>query len=333
MTAAPPISTTLSPTCRAEDFLTLEEDWRRLSALAHHASAFLSWEWASCWVEAFLLGDEGALQTLVVRDLAGDAVGIVPLYKRHLAPGWGLPCRSREWRLLGNTGRDYESLTDEPIFLARAGWESDVRDAALRWLCTEARGEWDYVKLGLRDGAGDGALPALPEFPMVNARAGKRLGPAVRDLPADWPTLRKQLSRSMRDNTAYYPRLLTRHGHTTRLRFLRSEAEVREGLPTVIALHRHRARSEACATEHVSHIPEPRHAGFLMDCLPRLALAGGAFLVILEAGGIPIAAQAFLEARDSLAFYYSGFDTDWQQYSPLLIRRAGRHRGRHEPED
>ena len=318
-----PLTSSTDPrlTCvdQAKSFCQLESDWRRLAAQTYFPSPFQSWEWALLWWRTFLDGQLDCLRVLVFRDATDQVVGIAPFYLRHLVRLWGVPCSSHEWRLLGNTGIDYESLTEEPIFLARAGWEARVRDETLSYLLTHVRREWDYVHLGLQEGAGEGDLPSLPSIPFINVRSGKKIGSALRSLPADWPTFRGQLSRSMRDNMTYYPRLLKRHGHQTQIRFLSTPSAVEVGLSTMIGLHRKRAQSDRFQTQHVNHLPDRRHEVFLHDCLAHLATSGKAFLIELEVDGVPIASQAFLECRDMLLFYYSGFEPQWQQYSPLLL--------------
>lgn len=301
------------------DLAALEAPWRQLATQTHLPSPFHTWEWFVCWQRHFLPPDPSVLRLFLVHDEAQKLIGIVPFYLRNRIRGWGLPCPSREWRLVGNTDPDYESLTEEPVFLARAGEERRVRDAVLRYLCKEKRGEWDYIKIGLDDGASDGAAPELPLPPFLRLKAHKRLGPALRTLPSSWEMLRKQVSRSMRDNLAYYPRLLERHGHTFTLRFRRTPDDVAAGIDTVIRLHQHRAQSEQFHTKHVSHIPEERHRAFLLDCLPQLASHSKAFLLELVVDGQPVAAQIFLEFGGTLVFYYSGFEIAWQAYSPLLI--------------
>lgn len=272
-----------------------------------------------CWHRHFLQQDPTLVRVFVVHNEAQERIGIIPFYLRNRIRDWGLPCPSREWRLVGNTDPDYESLTEEPVFLASAGEEQRVRDTLLRYLCHEVRGQWDYIKIGLDDGASEGAEPLLSLPPFLRLRTHKRLGPALRPLPADWATLRKQVSRSMRDNLAYYPRLLERHGHPFTLHFRRTPGEVTAGLDTVIRLHRHRAQSVQFHTKHFSHIPEERHRAFLHDCLPQLAAQRQAFLIELVADDQPIASQIFLEYEGTLVFYYSGYENAWQAYSPLLI--------------
>lgn len=64
------------------DLAPLREEWQRLAALT--GSPFASWEWASVWWRHF--GDQGELRVLVVRDVAGAAVGIMPLYRERNGP-------------------------------------------------------------------------------------------------------------------------------------------------------------------------------------------------------------------------------------------------------
>lgn len=63
------------------DLALLREEWQRLAALT--GSPFASWEWANIWWRHF---GEGEPRVLVVRDAAGAAIGIVPLYLERSGP-------------------------------------------------------------------------------------------------------------------------------------------------------------------------------------------------------------------------------------------------------
>ena len=61
---------------RPEPFESLEADWVRLGELS--GNVFATWEWASVWWRHF--GDGARPLTASLRDGAGDAVAILPLY-------------------------------------------------------------------------------------------------------------------------------------------------------------------------------------------------------------------------------------------------------------
>ena len=304
----------------APDFLALEPEWRLLATQMATPSIFSTWEWAIHWWEVFLGSNSDCLRIFVVRDENGTVQGIVPLYCALSFRYWGVPCHSHEWRMFGDAGHHQESLTEEPIFLVRAGYESAVLETFLTHLQSFACCDVDYLKITHQLWRPE----MLPEVPSGRIKQGYfqvkvREGSAIRPLPADWKTLRKEISRSMRDNTAYYPKLLARHGHEYSLSFHQTQSEVSQTVPILIALHQKRAKNEHAGAVHLNHLEEEHHHEFLMNCLPALAAQGKAILLTLCVGEETIAAQVFLEEQKMLTVYYSGFDTKWHAYSPLLI--------------
>jgi CelD/BcsL family acetyltransferase involved in cellulose biosynthesis len=146
-------------------------------------------------------------------------------------------------------------------------------------------------------------------------------GPVSADLPASWEQYRSSLSKSMRDNIAYYPRRLRREVGPFSVQIARCPADV--AVATRHLIHLHQRRSEgALPTAHRTHLPGPRHVSFMTEVMERFAHAGMATVVTLSVGAQPVAAHAFLEAGNATWTYYSGFEPAWSKYSPLTILTA-----------
>ncbi len=306
-----------------DDWLRLRGPWNALLARCSLPSPFCTWEWAWEWWRHF--GAESGPPCRLLAALAysgsGELIGLAPFYFPAAPSG---PLRLRPLRPLGTRLRcRVDDMTEEPILLL----DRDHAGPALAriWEALRAwpgRAEWDLIHLRGMRRAGDPRLAGLwrrlpGTAPFLLTRASRRLG-QTRRLPPSWPEFRASLSKSMRDNAAYYPRLLTRDGHEWAVRIARTPAEVAAATPALIRLHGRRAESER-GPAHMDHLPGAAQKRFLGNVLVRLAGQGKAAVALLEVGGTAIAAQATLEAEGRLTFYYSGFDTDWHKYSPVTV--------------
>ena len=331
-----------------EEFAALYGEWQELGEDCSVDSPFAYWEWAFSWWKHFgenapVTGPPRTLRLLCVRDGHGRLSGIAPFYGSGEG---GTGISPRELRMLGDDGRAGEGMTDEPILLLRRGCEQETLSAVLTHLLAGKRRRPDFFKLRLQS-----PEPLLPHSPALVSRGfraklrnrwetvrgdrsemqwlpgnwllrtKRQQGAEAAALPSSWAAFRQSLSRSMRDNLSYYPRRLEKDGHTLCVRLARTPQEVRSATPALVALHNHRAQS-ARGPRHGSHIPTERHGCFLADCLPRMAARGQAFIGLVEINGEVVAAQAFLEAAFTLTVYYSGFRSEWHDYSPLTILHA-----------
>ncbi len=135
------------------------------------------------------------------------------------------------------------------------------------------------------------------------------------DLPSRWETFTAGLSKSMRDNIAYYPRRLTRERGDWTIRTARSPSEIAVAVEHLIELHTRRSRS-ATGVAHHSHIAS---ASFMRTWFARAAARGEISILTVEVDGETIAAQAFVEMPGCISVYYSGYDDRFYRYSPLTI--------------
>lgn len=313
-------------TCREitteDEFAALRATWEELFLHCSFPTPFCTWEWAWRWWHHLAAPDPLFPRLLIIRVTQpdGTTVALAPFYYPTQP---GSPFNLRPLRLLGTRLRcRMEDMTDEPILLLRQGWEEPAMRALLSHLA-DRRGEWDLTHIQVmrrRD------APNLNSF--WKQRPGSALlahertiaGQSV-PLPDSWSAFRHSLSRSMRDNLAYYPRLLTRHGHDWAVRTARTAPEVAAATDILVHLHHRRAQS-AHGAKHIDHLPTTPHERFLRETLTALAAQGRARIVLMEIGGVPIAAQAVLEQAPIVSFYYSGFHPAWHSYSPITILNA-----------
>ena len=229
----------------------------------------------------------------------------------------------RRLRYVGFLGREgTNDMTEEPTVLVLPGRETPVLRALAEALRPHLRrGRWDLAFFHLHV-ACPGARPLHDGFVALRSRTWmiteRKTGSFVTHLPDTWAEYRSSLTRSMRDNFAYYPRLLTRHGHAWSIRTVRDPGEMKAAAERLAGLHRARA-GQSRGRGHTDHIHSPVHREFLESLMRRLALERKAFIAELVVGDEVVASQAFFERGGELMVYYSGYLESWYAYSPIFI--------------
>jgi CelD/BcsL family acetyltransferase involved in cellulose biosynthesis len=305
-----------------EGFRALEEAWRELYETSDCSSVFSSWEWISGWYAHFVptlsrRGTGAVPVVLAVYDAWERLVGVLPFVQVPTRCAW-----IGERRLIQVGLMTYDGLEpEEPTLLCRPESQAVVWRAIQRHLTARRLpgGRWNHFTMyALHPGAVVSANGISRAHSSRWLQSHFVTGSLTVPLPPTWDAFRSRLSKSMRDNLAYYPRRLTRHGLPWRVRILESRADVLEALPILVALHKRRAQSTR-GVPHLDHLPTARHRDFLRRCLPDLAAQGLVFLAVLEVDGVAIAAQVFLQSAGVVTFYYSGFEPDWHDFSPVTI--------------
>ncbi len=293
------------------DVLALQPKWNELRANLTSPSPYTEWSYVMEWWKTFA---PTAQPVFVTVEDDGLILGIFPMFVDRKGP-----LGFRRLRPIGFNGElGPDDMTEEPILLIREGYEERVLASALRALRTATI--WDTCvlrTLGLTAGKAMRAARTASSLGALPVKVKK--GPMMVHLPKTWTEYRKQISKSMRDNLSYYPRLLIRHGHTWNLRQVYSGPELSEGLEHLVRLHRARVSS---ALGHQDHLPTELQTGFLGRIHKDLGLEAKAFVALLEIDGAVVAAQSFYEDRGTLLVNYSGFDPAWGAYSPLFIIQA-----------
>jgi len=322
------VSRDLGSGCHAvvtpDGFYALEEIWRELSASSRRPTAFQSWDFAVEWLNRFVFaragGATGRFTVVVAFDGSAGVIGLTPLFEEHTL---GQPELGKTLQPFGRS-HSMETLTDEPIAVLRQGYEHlATRMLVARIAADTRRKEWDIAVVHgvqgkqLTTGTSISLSGRLDNVELTR----RRDLPMVVRLPASWPMFQSALSKSMRDNVAYYPRRLTREIGAWKLQLARSPAEVALATEHLIGLHR--KRSEATVgPAHRNHLPGETEASFLRGLFQRLAKRNQVTLISLKVAGETAAVQAFVEAERCLSVYYSGYDERWRRYSPLTIITA-----------
>ncbi|MGO8673272.1 MAG: GNAT family N-acetyltransferase [Capsulimonadaceae bacterium] len=304
------------------DLSDYEKTWRELQATACRRSPFSRWEWLTTWWIHFgsdLPGTGRPARLFVVRvdGPSGEPLGLLPFYTPERRPQplayWGL-------RPVGFLGRRYQEVTEEPVTAIRGGYERVVLEAAVDYMITRRHKAWDFIQIQAQHVEDD-----LLRMPSVQQPAFWRQLRLLENtpcfdvaLPTTWEELRAGLTRSMKDNTSYYTRLLTRRNHMWSVERVTDPAAMAEATTTLVNLHRRRAAADR-GVKHTDHLPSRRHRLFLQDLTTQYSRDGEAIMYTLNIDGKPAASQLVLSDGDARVLYYSGFDPAWYAFSPLTI--------------
>ena len=305
----------LNIVCKEHPFSELNQlkaQWDTLFKSCAKASVFSSWDWTASWWKYFhgyFVEGEAQLIIFTVWHLE-QLVAIAP-FTYPVNAGY----RMRRLRAIGDV-ETREGMTEYSPFLAKPGYEKFAVDSIAETLRQSGTVHpWDCAFL--RYTANFEGSEATADYDYYRTTGVAQ----TTELPDTWQEFRSRLSRSMKTNLTYYPRKITKKGHSWSFRVASSADDVREALKELFRLHRARAKS-ARGVKHNDHIPQEIHASFLADILPDLAAQNRAWIALIEIDGQAVAAQAFFVEHQTLCFYYSGFDTTFYDFSPLLILAA-----------
>ena len=282
--------------------------WDDIQAQAESRSPFMSWEWHRAWADADPAAT--AAEALVLR--SGESVrAILPLLSRHLR-FHRVRVRALTWAI-GDLGcPDHLDVLATPA--------ADV--AALVPVLEEL--EWDVIVLSNLAPNAPGArrlAQALSARGHVTLRQPLWVCPYL-DLPGDWESYLKRVSRNRRQALRYMEKSLRRH-HTVTITDY-DGARVAEGWQRLVTLHEQRwAEGGGLGAFRDPHV-DRLHRRFTAE----LARRGQLWLTTLDLDGEPAAAWYGFTWGDTAYFYQSGRDPRWERESvgqvllAMMIRRA-----------
>ena len=305
-----------------EEWAALECVWRKFFEACSYPSPFATWEWAHTWWRVLgrrpLDGAVPSLYVLAVFDEADTLIGLVPF---HYPTRTGSVLAPRCLRPFGVLGMRYQDLTEEPVILLHPAREAAALEAVMTHLKRRiGRMHWDTYQLHIvhpvRRTLAAATEPMRPPA-MLRSEETPML---LLSLPKTWEEYKSGLGQSTREGISRKPRLLSRRCPEWSVHVAREPEGVAEATDTLVYLHRKRA--DAGSRERTDHLPSAAHRLFLREVLASLASRGVASVMLLKADAHVIAAQILLEVRGVPLFFYSGFDPEWGDCSPLTILTA-----------
>jgi CelD/BcsL family acetyltransferase involved in cellulose biosynthesis len=305
-----------------DDLVSIEDEWWALYMRCYRPNPCATPTWVLTWWDTFGgqakgAGDRTKPFFVLIRNAEGTLVGVFPMYEDRPRRGSMLIRRLRDIGFLGREG-GYD-MTEDSTALVAPSQEGAVLQAlagVLRAGLSENR--WDLLMLRRSTDETPTREPFVELGRTAWCRASQREGSYFAHLPDTWTEYRKQLTKSMRDNLGYYPRLLNREGRDWQLRTWEEPSDVLAASNVLANLHQVRAKQQR-GQEHHDHIHDEIQRAFFTTLLSRLAEDGRATITELLIDNKVVASQAFVEDRDQLLVYYSGFSEEWYRYSPIFI--------------
>lgn len=284
----------------APDFAGLGEDWDGLLHRSTQDTVFSAWDWVSTWWQVYGPGKE--LAVTVVR-VADEPVGIAPLYRPH---------RGAARLLLLGSG---ESVSPDYLsFIARRDLEKPVTRALLAHVLADG----GSPLLDLRE------VPersALPRWLQQDGRRSLRCSWAstagaecpYTPLPESYAEYERGLSANMRSNLRRRTRRLRDRFGAQLVRW-HDEGNVPDGMAHLGRLHRLRWQGRA---DRYS-FSDSKYREFHARIAERFQARGWLRLYGLRVGEAVIAAWYGFRYGETLYYYQSGFDPEWERHSPGL---------------
>jgi CelD/BcsL family acetyltransferase involved in cellulose biosynthesis len=292
-TNAAGVAVTVDVVTSIEEFDQLRSDWGRLVDQMDVPSPFLSWEWHRVWWAHF--GGRRQMRVLVLRQ-GGEVAGIVPLYRRSYGP----------FRVLVPFGWP-DRLTEIITPVIPTGTRARLLPVLSAWL------ESQPYSVGLIAGLEEGQQRLLREQTL-----SERVLFDWRTLPPTWDELLKDLTRSMRGNIRYYPRMMEKQGHQISFRIASDVAAVRAGLEVLFRLHTARSR-ERSGERHRDRLQQRTRREFLTHLAQVLAPRGQMKVGILQLDCKDVAAQLWFERGSTMFIHYSGYEPELSRFSVAMV--------------
>ena len=308
------VSTITAP----DELDALRRPWLGLLERADNELPFLQPEWMSSWWRTFhqrgrLIRD--SLRVTVVRDGAGEVLGIVPLMTTE-RPHFG-PLRARS---VGFIGAD-RYVTEQRAPIVDPARQVEVARALASHLL--GSGDWDWLAWHGLDAQSAFARELDRAMPL---EWGEAVTASVLPLPASWEEFRGGLKRNIKESLRRCSNSLKRDGHTARLVVVERPDELGPALDTFFTLHRMRSQ-QVDALPHPDRFAEQPSRRFLRQVCGSLAARGVARVLLLEVDGTAVAARVAFQMPGCLYLYYSGYDPAWSKYSvaTTIVAETIRH--------
>jgi CelD/BcsL family acetyltransferase involved in cellulose biosynthesis len=285
-------------------FADLREEWDELLAASRVDCFFLTWEWLHTWWKH--LADRRQLRLLLVR-CGRELVAIAPLVQRP--PAWRrlIPFRTLEFLGTGIVGSDYLDV------IVRSGREQDALSALTDALAaTRLPLEFGQVRRSVSFVALLGHRLAARKWSASEAPASAC--PVIDLAGRSWESYLASLSSAHRYNFQRRLKNLEKR-FATRLELVQTEAERREALDVLVALHTHRWDARGGSEVFGSGALRAFH-----DEMSQLALQRGWLrLFVLRLDGRPAAVLYGYRYGRTFYFYQSGFDPALAKESVGLV--------------
>ena len=276
-------------------------EWDTLVAASETPGPFLTSAWLGAWLAT--LGADADLEVVTARDADdGRLVAAAPFHvERRTRAG----IRFRMLRLLGSGPAAPDHL-DMPVSrLAPPG------TAAALWASVQRDRRWDLIDL---DGvAGDGVLARLLLRRAADRERVEHIPTPFLRLSGSWEETAAGFAGTLRNTLDRHRHRLDREarGAVTE-RMVAEAADLEETMSHLERLHQ-AVRSEAGDR---GAFGTPRLAAFQREVARRMLAAGRLRLWRLDVADQTIAVIECFRHDDTVSFYTTGYDREWQRHGP-----------------
>jgi CelD/BcsL family acetyltransferase involved in cellulose biosynthesis len=290
------------------ELAALLPEWRDLYENGASLNPYASPDWMATWLAHFVRAEDLAVTT-VRRE--GRLIGLAPTYVRRL--GGVL----QTVQLAGTMTAP--GLTELPQILTATGETRSVLRAVLRhW--AECPRQWDWLELPLDANQGWFEPQWLGEGRSLRGLVRHKTTRASVVLPlfAIASSTAGALKRNVWESVKRSRNRLNRSGVSWNISVHCEPADIAAAMPELRRLHAARSTTTGRRT-HPDMLGDPAHYDFFAEAVGRMAAAGRAELLTLDAGSTPIAAQLVLRAPAASYLALSGVDPEWWHASPVTL--------------
>ena len=288
---------------RIEDpagFADLREEWDELLAASSASCLFLTWEWLHTWWKH--LGGSRRLYLLLVRD-GRELAAIAPLAQRPAMLSRLVPFSALEFLGTGTVGSDYLDV------IVRRGREQTVLEVLASALA-DVRPGLELAQVNRETSFAVKLTRRLEQREWSIRDTAINVCPFVDLAGHSWESYLASLGKAHRKNFLWQLKNLEKR-FNVRLELVQNEAERREALALLVALHTRRWQARGGSEAFGS----PQLLSFY-DEVSRLALQRDWLrLFVLRLDGRPAAVLHGYRYGPTFYFYQSGIDPDFAKES------------------
>jgi CelD/BcsL family acetyltransferase involved in cellulose biosynthesis len=279
------------------------KSWEPLEASAASPSPFMSWAWYRAWADSAPATEVAASEAVVARGADGAGLqAVLPLQRRRIH-FHRVPIAALTW-----AGGDM-GCPDHLDLLAQPGVCIAELAAALETV------PWDLVvlsNLSPRAETANRLCEAMAARGYAVRRANLWVCPYL-DLPDDWERYLGTLTPTRRQTLRRKERLLQREHAMTITDY--ADGRVEQGVDHLVSLHARRWESSGEGGAFQDPSVRALHRRFAAE----LAARGRLWLSTLDIAGKPVAAWYGFTWGDTVYFYQSGRDPEWERQSVGLV--------------
>jgi CelD/BcsL family acetyltransferase involved in cellulose biosynthesis len=267
------------------------------------------WEWLEPWWRHYSTPTD-ELFVLLVRDSLGELLGIAPWYlSRSLRHG-------RVVRFLGSG----DVCSDYLTIYARPEVRMVVVDEIADYLTSVAADEWDMIELNGVEADDEATLTLVERMAerdyMVHQQRGESCWRL--DLPGDWESYVKTLSKTRRERTRQIVRDAFDSGRAVSRQVLDRD-QLPRYFELLVELHQKRRRSvgeEGC-------FADAKFLSYHREVMERFFALGRLRLQYVLLDGRPVAIEYDLIGGNAIYFYQSGIEPALLEQRPGWIGTIG----------